>query len=104
MERTGTCKPPLKPVLRQPHGVTLETESHVMSAPKKSAVVVDPSQSLLKINEVAALCRVSVSCVRAWRFARKIPFVQLNGKNLLFKRADVDAFIDHNTVPAKAGR
>jgi excisionase family DNA binding protein len=65
------------------------------------AIVVDPDQSFLKINEVAALCRVSVSCVRAWRFARKIPFVQLNGKNLLFRRADVDAFIERNTMPAK---
>jgi excisionase family DNA binding protein len=69
-----------------------------------TAVVVDPNQSLLKIKEVAALCRVSVSCVRAWRFARKIPFVQLNGKNLLFRRADVEAFIERNTVPAKAVR
>lgn len=68
---------------------------------KPNAVVVDPNQSLLKIKEVAALCRVSVSCVRAWRFARKIPFVQLNGKNLLFRRADVEAFIERNTVPAK---
>lgn len=68
---------------------------------KTSAVVVDPNQSFLKINEVAALCRVSVSCVRAWRFAKKIPFVQLNGKNLLFRRTDVDAFIERNTTPAK---
>lgn len=75
-----------------------------MSAPKKSVVVVDPNQPLLKINEVAALCRVSVSCVRAWRFARKIPFVQLNGKNLLFKRSDVDAFIEKSVVPAKVAR
>jgi excisionase family DNA binding protein len=78
-----------------------------MSARKKrvlAAVVVDPNQSLLKINEVAALCRVSVSCVRAWRFARKIPFVQLNGKNLLFKRADVEAFIERSSVPAKVAR
>jgi excisionase family DNA binding protein len=67
---------------------------------KSPTVVVDPNQSLLKINEVAALCRVSVSCVRAWRFARKIPFIQLNGKNLLFKRADVDAFIERRTTPA----
>ena len=71
---------------------------------KTSAVVVDPNQSLLKINEVAALCRVSVSCVRAWRFARKIPFVQLNGKNLLFRRTDVEAFIERNTTPAKQVR
>jgi excisionase family DNA binding protein len=68
---------------------------------KPPAVVVDPNESFLKIHEVAALCRVSVSCVRAWRFARKIPFVQLNGKNLLFRRADVEAFIERKTVPAK---
>jgi excisionase family DNA binding protein len=71
---------------------------------KSAAVVVDPTQSLLKITEVAALCRVSVSCVRAWRFARKIPFVQLNGKNLLFRRADVEALIERSTVPAKPVR
>jgi excisionase family DNA binding protein len=70
----------------------------------KAAVVVDPNQSLLKIHEVAALLRVSVSCVRAWRFARKLPVVQLGGKNLLFKRADVDAFIERATLPAKAAR
>ena len=68
---------------------------------KTPAVVVDPNQSFLKINEVAALCRVSVSCVRAWRFAYKIPLLQLNGKNLLFKRSDVEAFIERQTVPAR---
>jgi excisionase family DNA binding protein len=73
-----------------------------MPAKKKlPAVVVDPNESFLKIKEVAAICRVSVSCVRAWRFARKLPFVQLNGKNLLFKRSDVEAFIERKTTPAK---
>jgi excisionase family DNA binding protein len=71
---------------------------------KPPAVVVDPNESFLKIHEVAALCRVSVSCIRAWRFARKIPFVQLNGKNLLFKRTDVDAFIERQTTSAKQVR
>jgi excisionase family DNA binding protein len=76
-----------------------------MSARKKIvAVAVDPNQIYLKISEVAALCRVSVSCVRAWRFARKLPFVQLNGKNLLFKRTDVEAFIEKSVVPAKVSR
>jgi excisionase family DNA binding protein len=72
-----------------------------MKTKPRPTVVVDPNQSLLKIDEVAAICRVSVSCVRAWRFARKIPFVQLNGKNLLFRRSDVDALIERSTVPAK---
>jgi len=71
---------------------------------KTPAVAVDPNHAYLRINEVAALCRVSVSCVRAWRFARKLPFVQLNGKNLLFKRADVEAFIERQTIPAKVVR
>jgi excisionase family DNA binding protein len=65
------------------------------------AVTVDPHQPLLKIREVASICRCSVSCVRAWRFAGKIPFVQLNGKNLLFRRDDLEAFIERSTVPAK---
>jgi hypothetical protein len=47
---------------------------------RQSAVVVDRNLLLLKVHEVAALCGVSVSCVPAWRFARKIPFVELNGK------------------------
>lgn len=81
--------------------ITSRKESSMVHPKKSLAIVVDPNLSLLKINEVAALCRVSVSCVRAWRFARKIPFVQLNGKNLLFKRSDVEAFIERNTVPAK---
>jgi excisionase family DNA binding protein len=71
---------------------------------KPQPILVDPNQSLLKINEVAALLRVSVSCVRQWRYARKIPYVSLNGKNLLFRRADVDAFIERSTVPAKTMR
>jgi excisionase family DNA binding protein len=75
-----------------------------MKTKPRPAVVVDPNQSLLKINEVAALCRCSVSCVRAWRFTGKIPCVQLNGKNLLFKRADIEAFIKRQTVPAKTER
>jgi excisionase family DNA binding protein len=66
------------------------------------AVVVDPNQSLLKISEVAAICRVSPSCVRAWRFAGKIPFIKLNGKNLLFKRSDIEKFIERQTTPASA--
>ena len=72
-----------------------------MKTKPRPVVVVDPNQALLKINEVAAICRVSVSCVRAWRLARKIPFVRLNGKNLLFQRTDVEAFIARSTVPAK---
>ena len=69
-----------------------------------TTVEVDHSQSFLTIKEVASLLRCSVSCVRAWRFAGKIPFVQANGKNLLFKRADVDAFVERHTTPAKTGR
>ena len=70
--------------------------------PKKSAIQIpSPEVSLLTIKEVAALLRVSVSCVRAWRISRKLPVVQLNGKNLLFRRVDVDAFIAAKTVPAK---
>ena len=65
------------------------------------AVVVDPNQSFLTIKEVASLLRCSVSCVRAWRFAGKIPFVQPNGKNLLFRRSDIEAFVDRHTVAAK---
>ena len=72
-----------------------------MKTKPRPAIVVDPNQPLLKIIEVAAMCRCSVSCVRAWRFAGKIPFVQLNGKNLIFKRSDVEAFIEQQTTPAK---
>jgi excisionase family DNA binding protein len=83
---------------------TSPSKRRALTQKKAAAVVVDPNQSLLKITEVAAICRVSVSCVRAWRFARKIPFVQLNRKNLLFRRTDVEAFIERNTVTARQVR
>jgi excisionase family DNA binding protein len=72
-----------------------------MKRKPQPAVAVDPSQSFLTIAEVASLLRVSVSCVRAWKSQRKISFIRPNGKNLLFKRTEIDAFIQRATVPAK---
>ena len=66
-----------------------------------SSLAVDPTVPLLKIQEVAALLRVSVSCVRTWVSTKKISFVRLGGKNLLFRRTDVDGFIAKHTTVAR---
>jgi excisionase family DNA binding protein len=82
-------------------GMGTDTERCQTMRTKKAATAVDPSETFLTIEEVASLLRVSVSCVRAWKSARKISFIRPNGKNLLFKRTDIDAFIQRATVPAK---
>ncbi len=56
---------------------------------------------LLTIPEAAAILRLKVSTLRAWRLQRRIPFVKL-GRKIFVLRSDVDAFIKKSVVPARA--
>lgn len=54
---------------------------------------------LLTLPEASKLLRVKVSTLRAWRAARKLPFVKLQGKVLL-RRADLERFVEASVIPA----
>ena len=57
---------------------------------------------LLTVPETAKLLRISISTVRAWVLAKpkpKIAYVKL-GSRVLFRRADLETFIQRNTVRA----
>jgi excisionase family DNA binding protein len=56
---------------------------------------------LLTVKEAADLLRLKVSTIRAWVLQRRIPFVKLGGKRVLFRRADLEAFVTGSIVPAK---
>jgi len=58
-----------------------------------------PESELLTLPEAAKLLRVKVSTLRAWRAARKLPFVKLAGKVLL-RRADLERFVEASVIPA----
>ncbi len=66
--------------------------------PDKHAVP-GPSD-LLTIPEAAAILRLKVSTLRAWRLQRRIPFVKL-GRKIFVLSSDVDAFIKKSVVPAR---
>jgi len=57
---------------------------------------------LLTVKEAADLLRLKVSTIRAWVLQRRIPFVKLGGKRVLFRRTDLEALVTASIVPAKA--
>ena len=57
------------------------------------------SPELLTVVETAKALRISQGTVRAWVLYRKIPYVKL-GSRVLFKQADIQSFINRNTVQA----
>jgi excisionase family DNA binding protein len=57
--------------------------------------------NLLTVAETAALLRLKVSTVRAWVLNRRIPFVKLGGKRVLFRREDLAALVASSIVPAE---
>ena len=59
------------------------------------------NSDLLTVQEAADLLRLQVSTIRAWVLQRKIPFVKLGGKRVLFRRQDIEALIASSVVPAK---
>ncbi len=60
------------------------------------------SGELLTVPEAAHLLRLKVSTVRAWVLHRRVPFVKLGGKRVLFRRSDLETLITESVVPAKA--
>jgi excisionase family DNA binding protein len=72
------------------------------SPSEKCVVLLPPADvDLLKICEVAAILRLSVSCIRAWVLHRRIPYIKIQNKAIRFRRADLDAWIVASLVPAK---
>lgn len=51
----------------------------------------------LTTTEASKLLHVSKRTLNAWRYARWIPFVKLGGR-ILFKRSDLQQFIERQTV------
>lgn len=48
---------------------------------------------LLKTAEVAHLCRVTPKTISVWYQQGKLPGIQLPGKELRFRRSDVEAIL-----------
>ena len=57
---------------------------------------------LVDIKEAANLLRVSPHTVRLWTFQKKIPVVKL-GRRCLFRKSDLDDFVERNLRPASVG-
>jgi len=56
---------------------------------------------LLDPREAAKAMRCSIHTVRAWTFQRKLPVVRL-GRKVLFRREDIENFINKNVIGAKS--
>jgi excisionase family DNA binding protein len=65
--------------------------------PQKPEATASPE--LLTVVETAKTLRISQGTVRAWVLNRKIPYVKV-GSRVLFKQADIQSFINRNTVQA----
>jgi excisionase family DNA binding protein len=57
---------------------------------------------LLLVGEVAAVCRTSVSTVRFWIQAGKLPSLR-PGRRRLVRRADLERFLEQSGQPAGHG-
>ncbi|MFX0200147.1 MAG: helix-turn-helix domain-containing protein [Candidatus Hodarchaeota archaeon] len=53
---------------------------------------------LLNVKETANLLRISHYTLRAWIFARKIPFVRI-GRRILFRRSDLEKLVEEAIQP-----
>lgn len=56
--------------------------------------------NLLNAKETAEFLRVSPYTVRLWTYQRRFPVVKL-GRRALYRRADLDVFIEHNLRPSR---
>jgi excisionase family DNA binding protein len=77
-----------------------------MPSTKNEVATSSPAEvsGLLTVPETAKYLRISISTVRAWVLAKpepKIPYIKL-GSRVLFRRAELEAFIQRNTVRAGA--
>jgi excisionase family DNA binding protein len=58
---------------------------------------------LLTLGEAAAILRVKISTIRAWRLQRKhLTFRKLGGKVLVHKN-DIERLIERGKAPARGG-
>jgi excisionase family DNA binding protein len=55
---------------------------------------------LLSPVEAAEALHCSIFTIRAWTWQRKLPSVRL-GRKLLFRREDIENFINRNVVESK---
>ncbi|MGA2466328.1 MAG: helix-turn-helix domain-containing protein [Thermodesulfobacteriota bacterium] len=55
---------------------------------------------LLDPREAAAAMKCSIHTIRAWTYQRKLPVVRL-GRKVLFRREDIENFINKNVVGPK---
>jgi excisionase family DNA binding protein len=57
------------------------------------------TSDLVTIKEAALMLRLQVSTIRAWVLHRRVPFVKLGGKRVLFLRSDLEKLIASSVVP-----
>jgi excisionase family DNA binding protein len=55
---------------------------------------------LLNPKEAAKTMKCSIHTIRAWTYQRRLPVVRL-GRKVLFRKEDIEAFINKNLVEAK---
>ena len=58
---------------------------------------------LLDLRQTARELSISIHCLRAWTYQKKIPFVRL-GRRVLLRREDIEAFVNKNLVEAQEPR
>lgn len=56
---------------------------------------------LLDSEEAAIAMKCSIHTLRAWTYQKRLPVVKL-GRKSLFRREDIEAFINKSVVEAKA--
>jgi excisionase family DNA binding protein len=58
-------------------------------------------EQLLTVNQAAAFLGLHPKTLYQWVQSRRIPFVQLGSRNIRFRREDLIAFVESQTVPAR---
>ncbi len=57
-------------------------------------------KSLLNIDDVAKLTGLSVGTLYHWVSQRRIPFVRLSARRIMFRASDLEKWITEKVVPA----
>ena len=67
-----------------------------------SPTPVTPSPALLTTEQAAAYLNISPATLMTWRSTKRniIPYIKLGGKNVRYKLADLDSYI--NSLPVTA--
>jgi excisionase family DNA binding protein len=66
---------------------------------KKTEAVSIPAPRLLTVKAAAAYLGCAIWAVRSLAYARRVPHVKI-GNRTLFDRADLDAYVEAQKVPA----